>query len=595
MLELDKLKKILDAEVATGDFMLDPRTPQQRLENIAGYSDLIPFASNQIANWGSFWLKDTTAQALADIYKSGSFDAQTLPVQQTFLLALLQLLETPGLLLNTLPARHRLLYYRDLLGFSPRSALPDSVAVSFSLQSNTEDYLLPAGTALDGGQDSAGNTLTYLTDELLLITPQQLSRLCWTRHSDFEVSTVLDVENGITLPDDGIRLLSKTGHEERSAVRGQSIYLGFSDVKPGETLSLYWSLDGSSPLDLTWSYYTLDKKWASLAAGVQDSTGGLSGSGLWRAVLPDDSAPGTDAEADIFPNTYYWLRAGIELSDHVSKLRGVFSGAVTATLDTTGDIDDSHFAQALPADTINQLTTPQPEISSVSQPLPSSGGRAPETEAAMIARAATRISHRQRAISWGNMRSMLMDNYPQLFDVRFPDAEKLNHIPAPVTQTLLAIPDSRYRDNDDALRPTLSAVRLSAMTAWLKQYASLWVEPVVLNPIYIDVTAAYKVVFIDGISPDYGYSQLNSWLQQRYMPWGEDQQQAVTPGNQLDYYQLLATIQQSPMVQRVLSLTLKRPEKDAKEQQQTISAGENEVLILVPVPRANNTSGELYV
>lgn len=583
MLDLEELKNKLDGEVAAGDFELDPRTPQQRLENIASYSALIPFASQQKAHWDSFWLKDTTAQALADIYKSGAFNAQTLPAQQTFLLALLQLLETPGLLLNSLPARHRLLYYRDLLGISPRSAQPDSVAVSFSLQGNTEDYLLPAGTALDGGQDSAGNTLTYLTDDLLLITPQQLSMLCWTRHSDNVVSTVLDVENGITLPDDGVRLLSQTGHEKTSAVKGQSIYLGFSDVKPGETLSLYWSLDGFSPLDLTWSYYTLDKKWASLAAEVQDSTGGLSGSGLWRAVLPDDSAPGTDSEADIFPDTYYWLRANVELSDHVAKLKGVFSGAVTATLDTTGAIDDSHFAQALPADTITQLTTPVAAISSVSQPLPSSGGRARETQTAMIARAATRISHRQRAISWGNMRSLLMDNYPQLFDIRFPNVEQLNHIPAPVTQTLLAIPDSRYRDNDDVLRPTLSAVRLSAMATWLKQYTSLWAEPVVMNPVYIDVTARYKVVFIDGISPDYGCSQLNSWLQQRYMPWGEDPQQAVTPGSQIDYYQLLATIQQSPLVQRVQSLTLKRPESDAQAQQQTISAGENEVLILIPV------------
>ena len=587
--DLEELKKILGADTAAEGFALDPRTPLGRLENIAGYSALIPFASQQDANWNSFWLNGTTAQALADIYQSGEFKAQTLPVQQAFLLALLQLLETPGLLLNTLPARHRLLYYRELLGLSQRSAQPDSVAVSFSLQGNSANYLLPAGTALDGGQDSAGNALIYLTDEQLLITPQRLSMLCWTRHSDWQLSTVLDVENNIAIAEEGILLLSKTGHEEDTKIKGQSIYLGFSDVTPGETLSLYWSLDGVSPLELTWNYYNQQKTWVPLPVGVQDSTGGLSGSGLWRAVLPEDSAVGSDANEDVDKNAhhlsdqYYWLKADIKSADDVPKLKGIFYAAVTATLDTTGDIDDSHFAQPLPAGTISQLTTPLADISNVSQPLASGGGRAPETETAFVQRVATRIAHRQRAISWGNMRSMLLDNYPQLFDVRFPEVEKLNHIPALVTQTLLAIPDSRYRDNDDALRPTLSTARLTAMSSWLKQYTSLWADPVVVNPVYIDVTARYQVLFIDGISPYYGYSQLQSWLQLRYMPWGEDRLQAVTPGNQIDYYQLLAVIQQSPLVQRVLSLTLKRPEKGAKEQQQTVPAGENEVLILIPV------------
>lgn len=589
MLDLETLKKILDADAAADDSRLDPRTPLERLENIADYSALIPFASNANANWNSFWLNGTTAQALADLYQNGELAEQNLPVQQTFLLALLQLLETPGLLLNALPVRHRLLYYRELLGLGQRGAQPDSVAVSFALQGNTASYLLPAGTALDGGQDSAGNALIYLTDDLLLITPQRLSMLCWTRHADWLLSTVLDVENNIAIPEDGIRLLSKTGHDEETKIAGQSIYLGFSDATPGETLSLYWSLDGSSSLDLTWSYYNQQGKWASLAAGMQDSTGGLSADGLWRAVLPEDSAAGSDANQDVDKNAhhlsdkYYWLKADITSAGDMPKLKGIFSAAVTATLDTTGDIDASHFAQPLPAGTISQLTTPLAAISGVSQPLASGGGRAPETETAFLQRAATRIAHRQRAISWGNMRSMLLDNYPQLFDIRFPDVEKLNHIPALVTQTLLAIPDSRYGDNDDDLRPTLSTARLTAMSTWLKQYTSIWADPVVVNPVYIDVTASYQVLFIDGVSPDYGYSQLQSWLQLRYMPWGEDRQQAVTPGNQIDYYQLLATIQESPLVQRVLSLTLKRPEGGAEALQQTIVAGENEVLILIPV------------
>ncbi|ROP62292.1 hypothetical protein EDF81_0777 [Enterobacter sp. BIGb0383] len=864
--DLDELKKKLASNIADKSFVLDIRTAEQRLNNIAQYSALIPFASNQDATWDSFWLAGSTAQQLSDIYQNAALAEQRLPVQQTFLLALLQLLETPTQLLNTLPARHRALYYYDLLGFALRNSQPDSVVVNFELQRNTTGYLLPAGTALDAGQDSAGNTLSYLTDENLLITPQQLSLLCWTRQDtdgSWWVSTALDQASNISLPDEGIRLFSQTDNESAqqqqvsqslllatltgdlrventldtaatlalvgksgdldfqrdgtsavfrlsaqtlqkarnaqpqawtapqlvlrspttqggaapdaltvaidncqetdyvsqdgaghldtfsypfgaqpqlgsafeltlpvafsrtggtltiqpqwrdlpqqsfaqwyadypeppadnaafkaqivlvapdgteqqgdeqplfsgegtpqgeplhviipadtsatagyiarvvlsgadfnhaawqqspegknapwtpqvsridttfaaslslsnsasSAVRlavqdsgdtAPALYLGFSEVTPGETLSVYWSLNAPASLNLSWFYYSNQGEWVSLSSGVLDSTGGLSTSALWRAVLPEDSAAGSDFAN--FSADYYWIKAepadgDAFAADTVPRLNAIFAGAMTATLDTTGTVDNSHYAQALPAGTISQLASPVTEISSVTQLLPSTGGQIQETQDALLQRAATRIAHRQRAISWGNMRSMLMDRYPQLYDVQFPDEQKLNHIPALTEQQLLAIPDSRYRDNDDALRPALSSARLAEMASWLQQYTSLWATPELLNPTYIDVTALYRVIFIAGISPDYGYRQLESWLQQRYMPWGDDQKQAVTPGNRVDYYQLLATLQQSPLVQRVVSLTLTRDGGEA--QQQTISASDNEVLILNPVP-----------
>lgn len=867
--DLEELKKKLGDDAAGEGFALDPRTAAALLESINRYTALIPFASNDSANWSEFWLNSSTSQALAAIYQNPALAQKMLPVQQTFLLALLQLLETPTLLLNTLPARHRSLYYRDLLGFAPRASQPDKVAISFTLLSNTEAYLLPAGTALDAGQDTAGNRLSYLTDNSLLITPQQLGQIRWIRprdgSSDLEVCTVLDQANNISLPEEGSRLFTATenaealtlttslslpllaltgdiaitaavdadntrdiaasrlispagnhsfrqtrdkdrvvyrlladdaqkvrknmtstetpqlslsfpagenawvpdaltasidnceqigyraengaghltafsypfglqpvagsafeltlpvefartggvltlqpqwrdlpaqsfarwyadypdapadntafqvqivliapdgseltgeaqplftgdgvpqalplsvtlpadsladvGYRVRVMLSGvdfyhaawqadpagknppwtpqvsrietrfqyalaqpqlavsasglqvtaenlQALYLGFSGVTPGETLSLYWSLTAPSGLELTWAYYNQQGNWISLDAFVDDSTGGLAGSGLWQTVLPEDAAVGSNYSN--FSPDYYWVRAetstgAVVAPADVPKLQAVFAGAVTATLDTSDDIDASHFTQALPADTIRQLATPVAEISGVSQPLASSGGRAEETEAEMRQRAATRIAHRKRAISWGNMRSMLMDQYPQLYDVQFPDAEKLNHIPALEVQQLLAIPDSRQSDNDDPLRPTLSSARLKAMSDWLAQYTSLWAQPELVNPVYVDVTARYTVLFNTGISPDYGYSQLAAWLQQRYMPWGDDLRQAVTPGNRVDYYALLAAIQQSPLVQRVTALTLMREGGEAG--QASIVAGDNEVLILIP-------------
>jgi len=874
MSDLETLKSKLTSDTAESDFLLEQRTPEQRLQNIAQYAALIPFASNEDASWDKFWLAERTAGQLAAIYQEGALAEKSLPVQQAFLLALLQLLETPAKLLNTLPARHRTLYYHDLLGFTRPPPLPDSVVVSFTLARNMAQYLLPAGTALNGGQDDAGNNLTYLTDDNLLISGQLLSQLCWTRlkdpaspDGDWLLCTVVDEENNVSLPDDGIRLFSATDNEtvlqqtvlldlplaslqgdllvETTMTAGESsgmrlslagnadalmlqntrssdgpasyflssdtrqnarkdwpqawkktqlmvqlplaqqfsppesftatlincqdiryraqdgqghltsfsypfgvtprsgntfelilplafsqtggtltirpqwrdlpqqsfaqwyadypqvpadnsvfnaqiylltdsgseaqgdaqplfsgtgipqgeplyitlptdpdaasgynirvelgspdflqqawqqaptgknvpwipqvsridtrfqsafsagtlvnafsrlradttreaLYLGFSGVNPGDTLSLYWSLDAPSPVDLSWFAWNKQGTWVAVEAGLQDGTDRLSASGLWRVLLPEDAVTGCDLTQ--LSEEVYWIKATPTggqpyVADGLPKLKALVPGAVTATLSDDSNVDDSHFSQGLAANSISQLVIPVAAISLVSQPLSSTGGRARETEQALMQRAATRIAHRKRAISWGNMRSMLMDNYPQLFDVQFPDVEKLNHIPALEVQTLLAIPNSGYRDNDDVLRPTLSAGRLTAMSEWLKQYTDLWASPELVNPTYTDVTARYRAIFISGVGPDYGYAQLTGWLQQQYMPWGEDQLTAVTPGNRVDYYQLLATLQKSPLVERVVSLTLTREGGNAV--QQTVTAGENEVLILIPLP-----------
>lgn len=591
MSDLEQLKQRLGSGLTDQTFLLEPRTGRDLLNLVEKYTDAVPFAGHADAAWKGFWMDGRTPETLSDIYEHPGLAKKTLPVQQAFLLALLHLLETPRALLNTLPARHRSLYYRDLLGFTPRPPQPDSVAVSFTLQKNAAPYALPSGSLLDGGQDSAGNSITYQTDDSLLITGQQLEQLCWTAlvGETWKRYTAIDSTAGITLPAEGLRLFTATGEGTNTKEQVPVLYLGFSGTSAQNTLSVYWSVRASLALDVTWWYYQ-GPEWASLEAEVQDDTVGLSVSNLWRARLPADSQPGGD---DTLEAGYYWIKGTLAKgsalpSEAMPTLQAVLANAMTATLNVAQVVDDSHFAQPLPANTVSHLVTPVAAISDIRQPQPSVGGRPRETETAMLQRAATRIAHRQRAITWSNMRSLLMEHYPEIFDVRFPDVDKLSRLPALEVQSLMVIPDGRYGDNDDALRPALSEGRLSRMAQWLAQYTSLWASPTLKNPKYIDVTARYRVTFVAGIHPDYGYRQLAALLQHDYMPWATDRRQAVTPGNQVDYYRLLATLQQSPLVQSVNALVLIHDVIDetgkptSVETQSTVNARDDEVLILCP-------------
>lgn len=471
--------------------------------------------------------------------------------------------------------------------------------MSFTLQRNASPTALPAGSLLDGGQDSAGNSITYQTDDSLLITGQQLEQLCWTAQigKTWKRYTAIDSATGVALPAEGLRLFSEIGEGTATQEQAPVLYLGFSGTAAQDTLSVYWSVRASSALDLAWCYYN-GTDWASLGAELQDETAGLSVSNLWRARLPADSKPGSPKNDGLQEAGYYWIKGSLNEkkaakdesapAEAMPKLQAVLASAMTATLNVAQAIDDSHFAQPLPANTVSQLVTPVAAISDVRQPLPSVGGQPRETEAVMLQRAATRIGHRQRAITWNNMRSLLMEHYPEIFDVRFPDVDKLSRLPALEVQSLMVIPDGRYGDNDDVLRPALSEGRLTRMAQWLAQYTSLWAAPTLKNPKYIDVTARYRVTFVAGINPDYGYRQLAAQLQHDYMPWATDRRQAVTPGNQVDYYRLLATLQQSPLVQSVNALVLSHDVIDetgkptSVETQSTVTARDDEVLILCP-------------
>lgn len=592
MSDLEQLKQILGKGLTDSSFLLEQRTLEELLNTVAKYTEKVPFSGYVDTNWKYFWMGESTPRTLSEIYQHPELAKKKLPVQQAFLLALLHLLETPRALLNTIPTRHRSLYYHDLLGFFPLPPKPDSVVVSFTLQKNTTPYWLPIGSLLDGGQDRAGNSIRYQTDDSLQITEQQLELLCWTSQIEktWKRYTAIDTAKGIALPADGLRIFTETDNEADTKEQTPILYLGFSGASGQDTLSVYWSVRASLSLDLTWWYYNNQSQWSSLAAMVQDDTVGLSVSNLWRAQLPDDIQPGGD---DALEPEYYWIKGTLHdgnalSSEEMPKLRAVLGNAITATLNVEQEIDDSHFAQPLPANTISQLVTPIAAISDIRQPLPSEGGKPRETDSALLQRAATRIAHRQRAITWNNMRSLLMEHYPQIFDVRFPDVDKLSRLPAIEVQSLMVIPDGRYCDNDDALRPTLSDGRLVKMAQWLTQYTSLWAEPTLKNPKYIDVTARYRVAFVAGVRPDYGYRQLAAQLQHDYMPWETDRRQVVTPGNKVDYYQLLATLQQSPLVQSVNALVLIHDVVDEtgtltrKETQSTVIAKDDEVLILCP-------------
>ncbi|OWO80490.1 hypothetical protein B5C26_17030 [Photorhabdus luminescens] len=882
-----ELENKLTAIISDTDFKLDERSTLDILNWIQEYAKKIPFGQEKETFWHSFYfIQENNPQQLADIYRDANKANGLLPAHQAFLLAFLKLLETTKILFNTFPARHRDLYYRELLGLTPRNAQADRVAIGITLNGDNAEYLVPQGTYFDAGHDSAGNPLQYVSESNVLANQGELTDLCWYRKEGdgWKSAIPLNLADNIALPENGIRLFSPTPNDvpvlsgyliasslftmsagertikitlasewtgksehitanisaencwlslkvklvnkttlelglsasgapitppdaldnmtfdvpvlklgtiqgpilpkikdieisingnrsvyyasdggidrtdassfpfgqspslgsgfnlialewygtesatltvtpqwvglptksfkewykgyspesnngvfkvqgylvtlqERKTLnatqslfggdkepQGQSLeftlpamnypvvdtpypndwpasvrielaeqdfmhsqywqdptgknlpytpqisalqiqfsakvkseqfavypltpfgrgeaaaetpaftdkafYLGFTGVLPGQTLSLYWQLEGVKTLDLSWFYLDKRNTWSKLDKLVDDQTGNLFDRGIWRTLLPQDASN----QAALMPTGRYWLKAEkvgkIDPQD-CPRIKGLLYNATTAALANAETVEQEHFINGLTVGSIKQPANTIPAISGVTQPWASWNGHPQETEQAFLKRIPVRLSHRNRVLSWGNMVTLLKDHFVSLLDVRHHSGSKLTTIPAPEKQQLIVIPDNRYKDNDDALRPKLNPARLAEMVAWLSQLSSPWATIEINNPTYVDVKVDYQVNFISGVNSDYGYHQLQQQLSRIYMPWAENPAIGVTTGNRIDYYQLLAATQQSPLVERVTDLSITIANRTTGALGASIEANDNEVLILV--------------
>uniref|UniRef100_UPI0036DE1737 hypothetical protein n=1 Tax=Photorhabdus sp. RM322S TaxID=3342825 RepID=UPI0036DE1737 len=608
----------LSAIVPDTAFKLDERSTLDILNWLKAYAENIPFDQDKNQFWDNFYfIQENHPQQLADIYQNMNQADGYLPAHQAFVLAFLTLLETTNRLLNTFPARHRDLYYRELLGLEPKKAQADKVAIEITLNTENPEFLITQGTLFDAGQDNAGHPLQYASDTDLLANQGKLTDLRWHRKvgNVWKSAILLSDSDNIEFPKNGIQLFSETSHDlevqsdhlnwgeaDISSLTHDTFYLGFTHVLPGQTLSLYWQSEGVKALNLSWSYLNQKNIWQPINQLVHDQTGNLLDRGIWRTLLPKDASN----QAAQMPTGRYWLKAEItnkvEAQDY-PRIKGILYNATTAKLVNAETIEQDHFINGLAAESIKQPVNTSVAISGVTQPWVSWDGHPKETAQTFLTRIPARLSHRNRVLSWGNIVTLLKEQFVSLFDVKYPSASELTKIPAPEEQQLIVIPDSRYKDNDDVLRPELNPARLAEMVKWVSQLSSPWTTIKINNPKYINVNVNYQVAFISGINPAYGHHQLQQELSRKYMPWGENSAIGVTTGNHIDYYSLLATIQQSPLVERVVDLTLEKvippvnnisASKDAPSTPtvgNSIEAADDEVLILVWSEKSSSSQG----
>ncbi|WP_440974366.1 hypothetical protein [Pseudomonas koreensis] len=332
-------------------------------------------------------------------------------------------------------------------------------------------------------------------------------------------------------------------------ITNSTLYLGFSNLKSGDTTTLAWSVKSVLFQSVHWDYLTRNG-WQPLALGL-DQTANLSRSGLLTYTVPADAA----SETTLMPVDRHWLRARVAIGAQglSSHLLGIESNGASALLVDAPAVAAEHFRQPLPAGTITHTVQTLPGLASVRQPWPSTCGRGPESAEAFSRRVASELGHRGRAVTWRDIQTLALEHFENVHTVKLPDPGR-HGIASP--SSVVVVPASGHADNTDRRRPLFSSQRLTEMGEHLRSLASPWLQLELVNPNYRNVVVRYQVAYVPSINAVQGAALLRLALQRRYMPWIESERAEISIGQELDYYDMVDFIQRHDFVQRVTELTL---------------------------------------
>ena len=335
-----------------------------------------------------------------------------------------------------------------------------------------------------------------------------------------------------------------------------SLLLGFSGMEEAQTLTLLFQMDvragdaGSvQPGEVEWAWLDGDR-WRPLSAGAipEDGTHGLRGSGIIALQLPAGAARGTR-----IPGPERWLRAAAADARGFPWTASLRPHALAASWVDPGGGAGAHLARPLTAGTITISVVALQGFGAIVQPLPSFGGRPPETGETFQVRLGERLRHKDRAVQPWDYERLVLERFPQLWMAQALTAGGPGAAPGSVTVVVVA--GAEGNESVDITVPRAPSTLLGRVQAFLAERATPFARVQVVNPVYVRVQVEAEVAFRAG--PEGGDAdRLNRDLIAWLSPWFYDARRAALQGRYAYEADVGEFIQSLPYVDGVLSLRL---------------------------------------
>jgi len=358
------------------------------------------------------------------------------------------------------------------------------------------------------------------------------------------------------------------------------LYLGFSGLKPGASLSmLIQTVEGSEkradvdPAQIKWSCLSAYNQWEPIAPDkvLMDSTKGLTRSGIVQLSLPGSLS---NEGCTILDPALHWLRAvGVERSSGPARLTAalpdiayIHAQVAEAQFADAGENEYSHLENGLPAGSISKLVISRSAVKKIEQPFASFGGRLPESEGmAFYMRISERLRHRDRAVTVWDYEHLLLEAFPGIAAVKciphtqyplFPASEL-----APGSVTIAVIPGIDKRSGAPRERPRFSKGDLDDMRDFLLARTTRFLAPrdatgeptlYVTNAQYETIEVSIRVALRpDFADKDFYKLQLDKDLRGFLSPWLAEGGAAPAFGGRLRRSELIRFVEELPYIDYV--------------------------------------------
>jgi len=388
---------------------------------------------------------------------------------------------------------------------------------------------------------------------------------------------------------------------ERNGVKKETeaeFYIGITDLQPPQNLSLLFQVSDGTANPLTikpnphlhWSYLK-NNEWVAFENNdVEDQTDGLLKSGIITFAIPDDASDTNH----LLPYGEHWIRAAVwEKSDAVCNLITVAAQAFQATFFDRGN-DPAFSATVLPSGSISKPALPDASVKKITQPFESFGGRGAEEPTNFYRRISERLRHKDRAITLWDYEHAVLEAFPEIYRVKC-----LNHTQyepnetgtgiyrelAPGNVTIVTVPNHKYHNLRDPLRPYTSLGLLGEITEFLQARLSCFVKLHVRNPQFEQVRVKCKLKLYDSYDETFYTKLLQEAIMNFLSPWAFVNEGSPSFGGKIYKSVLLDFIEEQQYVDYVTDFELFH---DINGKQGTENRNEIEgsmaVSILVSVP-----------
>jgi hypothetical protein len=387
-------------------------------------------------------------------------------------------------------------------------------------------------------------------------------------------------------------------------------YLGLENLAAGQSISLLFQvLEGSTdpliskPDEHVFFSYLSNNEWKAIRRNlVSDSTRQLIQSGLMEFAIPEDAT----TTNTVLPSGYLWLRFSVEKAvDAVCKLLAIYPQAASVLFRPSPLNAQSEAEAQLPANRITKLKEPLSAVKKIQQPYPSFGRRGHEKDSQFYTRVSEQLRHKSRAINIWDYERLVLEAFPELYQVKCLSHTKLVENPenegellyselAPGYVTIITIPDVQHRNDTNPLKPYTNADLLARVQEYLTERTSCHSKVIAANPLFEEVRMEFTVTLLPGYNDAAFYKTLlREEITEYLAPWAFGGNADIQFGGKIFKSALIDFVEELPYVDFLTDVKLyHKPGESASESgdlEEVLASTARSILVSVPAVKHSIT------